>query len=30
MKTTHKHDEQIANMAFASIYPLYLAKIDYP
>jgi hypothetical protein len=25
--TTQKHDEKIANMVFASIYPLYLAKI---
>lgn len=28
MKTTKKHDERIANMTFASIYPLYIAKVE--
>jgi hypothetical protein len=28
MKTTHEQDEQIANMTFASVYPLYVAKIE--
>lgn len=28
MKTTQKHDEQIANMTFAAVYPLYLAKVE--
>ena len=28
MKTTAHHDEKIANMTFASVYPHYLAKIE--
>ena len=28
MKTTKDHDERIANMTFASIYPLYVTKIE--
>ena len=28
MKTTHKQDERIANMTFASVYPLYVAKVE--
>jgi hypothetical protein len=28
MKTTSHHDERIANMTFASVYPLYLLKIE--
>lgn len=28
MKTTPKHDERIANMTFASVYPLYVAKVE--
>ncbi|MEO0910537.1 MAG: DUF2200 domain-containing protein [Cyanobacteria bacterium J06639_14] len=28
MKTTHKHDERVANMTFASVYPLYVAKVE--
>ena len=28
MKTTQKHDERIATMTFASIYPLYVAKVE--
>ena len=28
MKTTHKHDERIANMTFASVYPQYVAKVE--
>ena len=28
MKTTHEHDERIANMTFASVYPHYVAKIE--
>ena len=28
MKTTSKHDERIANMTFASVYPHYLAKVE--
>lgn len=28
MKTTPKHDEQIANMIFASIYPHYVTKVE--
>jgi len=28
MKTTKDHDERIANMTFASVYPLYVAKIE--
>ena len=28
MKTTNKHDERIANMTFASLYPLYVAKVE--
>ena len=28
MNTTTKQDEQIANMSFAKIYPLYVAKIQ--
>ena len=27
MNNTNKHDERIATMTFASVYPLYLAKI---
>lgn len=27
-KSTTHHDERIANMTFASIYPLYLAKVE--
>ncbi len=28
MNTTSKHDERIANMTFASVYPHYIAKIE--
>ena len=28
MKTTKSHDERIAKMTFAPVYPLYLAKIE--
>lgn len=28
MNTTSTHDERIANMTFASVYPLYVAKIE--
>ena len=28
MKTTKDHDERIANMTFASVYPHYVAKIE--
>ena len=28
MKTTREHDEQIANMTFAAVYPHYVAKIE--
>ena len=28
MKTTTEHDERIARMTFASVYPLYLAKVE--
>lgn len=28
MKDTSHHDERIANMTFASIYPLYLSKVE--
>ncbi len=28
MKTTPEHDERIANMTFASVYPLHLAKVE--
>lgn len=28
MKTTQEHDERIANMTFASIYPHYVAKVE--
>lgn len=28
MKTTSEHDEKIAKMTFASLYPLYVAKIE--
>ena len=28
MKDTQKQDEQIANMTFAKIYPLYVAKVE--
>ncbi|MDB9529430.1 DUF2200 family protein [Oscillatoria sp. CS-180] len=28
MKTTKDHDERIANMTFAPVYPLYVAKIE--
>lgn len=28
MKTTPEHDERIAKMTFASVYPLYLAKVE--
>lgn len=28
MKTTKEHDERIADMTFAAIYPLYIAKVE--
>ena len=28
MKTTAKHDERIAKMIFASVYPMYVAKVE--
>ena len=28
MKTTAKHDERIANMSFASVYPHYVTKVE--
>jgi len=28
VKTTHEHNERIAKMNFATVYPLYLAKIE--
>jgi hypothetical protein len=28
MKTTPEHDERIANMTFASVYPHYVAKVE--
>lgn len=28
MKTTPKHDERMANMTFASVYPHYLTKVE--
>lgn len=28
MKTTDKQDEKIANMTFAIVYPLYIAKVE--
>ena len=28
MKTTPKHDERIAKMIFASVYPLYIKKVE--
>ena len=28
MQNTQKQNEQIANMTFAKIYPLYLAKVE--
>lgn len=28
MNTTNNHDERIANMTFASVYPHYLAKVE--
>jgi hypothetical protein len=28
MKTTPQHDERIANMTFASVYPHYIAKVE--
>lgn len=28
MKTTPEHDERIANMTFASVYPHYLTKVE--
>ena len=28
MNNTHSHDERIAKMTFASVYPLYLAKVE--
>ena len=28
MKSTSSHDERIANMTFASVYPHYLAKVE--
>lgn len=28
MNTTSKHDERMANMTFASVYPLYVAKVE--
>ena len=28
MNTTPKHDERIAKMTFASVYPLYIKKVE--
>lgn len=28
MDTSNKHDERIAKMTFASVYPMYLAKVE--
>lgn len=28
MNNTNKHDERMANMTFASVYPHYLAKVE--
>ncbi|ADR22014.1 hypothetical protein MATR_03520 [Marivirga tractuosa] len=28
MKTTHKHDERIAQMTFVSVYPHYVSKVE--
>lgn len=28
MKTTSTHNQRIANMTFASVYPLYIAKVE--
>lgn len=28
MDTTDKHNERIANMTFASVYPMYVAKVE--
>lgn len=28
MKTTPKHDEKIASMTFASVYPHYVTKVE--
>ncbi len=28
MKTTPKHDERIANITFASVYPHYVTKVE--
>lgn len=28
MNTTSKHDEQMAKMTFATVYPLYVAKVE--
>ncbi|GGF26713.1 DUF2200 domain-containing protein [Echinicola rosea] len=28
MKTTDKHDERMANMTFASVYPHYITKVE--
>ncbi len=28
MKTTDKHNERIAKMVFASVYPMYIAKVE--
>jgi hypothetical protein len=28
MQTTPEHDERIANLKFASVYPLYVAKVE--
>ncbi|QEC69777.1 DUF2200 domain-containing protein [Panacibacter ginsenosidivorans] len=28
MNTTEKHDERIAKMTFASVYPMYIAKVE--
>jgi len=28
MNSTNNHDERIAKMSFASVYPLYLSKVD--
>ena len=28
MNTTNKHDERIAKMTFATVYPMYLAKVE--
>ena len=28
MQSTNEHNQRIANMSFASVYPLYLSKIE--